>query len=285
MLSKENIIKKIKSYKPCEKCNKPLPKSIPIKKLNLKNRKETCECGKRHIDDVMINVYEIIDNFGEFKSKNISLKDVGVPLVEVGYPLKYLPVLRKNELIIMANVSKECAEKIVKIDEIKGVLSINQRFSPNSSNINKLLAGDDFRCDVFPLGNDCVIVCKNQSKVHIEFPRPYNPKISKIKRLNLKNKVVIDGFCGVGTLGMIALKMEAKKVIFCDINKHAIDNLIYNLRLNFGEGIFERVEIFNADFLDLDVKGDICFVDLFPHMEPDIYLKKAKEIADEVIII
>ena len=39
------------------------------------------------------------------------------------------------------------------------------------------------------------------------------------------------------------------------------------------------------DFLDLDVKGDICFVDLFPHMEPDIYLKKAKEIADEVIII
>ncbi|EHP83784.1 hypothetical protein [Methanotorris formicicus] len=45
---------------------------------------------------------------------------------------------------------------------------------------------------------------------------------------------------------MVALKMGAKKVIFCDINKHAIENLIYNLRLNFGDGIFNSVEIFNA---------------------------------------
>ncbi|EHP88320.1 hypothetical protein MetfoDRAFT_0431 [Methanotorris formicicus Mc-S-70] len=40
-----------------------------------------------------------------------------------------------------------------------------------------------------------------------------------------------------------------------------------------------------ANFLDLDVKGDICFVDLFPYMESDIYLKKAKELADEVIVV
>ncbi|EHP83785.1 hypothetical protein [Methanotorris formicicus] len=186
MLSKEIIVEKIKSYKPCEKCNKPLPKSIPIEKLNLKNRKETCECGKRHIDDVMLNVYEIIDNFGEFNRKEVSLKDIGVPLIEVGYPLKYPPVLRENELIIMTDVSKDCTKEIVKIKEIKGVLSTNQKFSTNSQDINKLLFGDDFRCDVFPLGNDCIIVCKNQSKVHIEFPRPFDPKISKIKRLNLK---------------------------------------------------------------------------------------------------
>lgn len=291
MLSKEIVVEKIKSYKPCLNCNNPIPKNVPINKLKIENRKKVCECGKTHIDDVMLDVFDIMKDGGEFDNLNkVSLKDVGAPLMEIGYPLKYLPVLRKNELIVMADVSKKCAKEIVKINEVKGVLSKNQKLSGNSSEINELLYGNDFRCDVFPIKsiNDCVIVCKNQSKIHIEFPRLYNPKVLNVERLNLKNKVVIDGFCGVGTLGMIALKKGAEKVIFCDINKYAIDDLIYNLKLNFGEEVFNHVEIVNSDFLDLDVKaynGDICLVDLFPYMDPTEYLKKAKEIADKVVVI
>ena len=289
MLSKEIVIKKIKSYKPCDKCNKVLPKTIPLCNLNIENRKRKCQCGKAHIDDIMIEVFNVIKDAGEYDNiDSINLRNIGIPLVDLGYPLKYLPVLGENELIIMADISKECAKEVIKtVDEVKGIICLNRGAHSNSLDVNKLLAGDDFRCDIFPLKllKDCIIVCKNQSKVHIEFPRPFNPKISKVEQLNLKDKVVIDGFCGAGTLGMIALKKGAKKVIFCDINNHALYNLRYNLKLNFNENIFNRVELFNCDFLDLDVWGDVCLIDLFPYMDVNIYLKKAREIAEKVIII
>ncbi len=298
-ISKKTIFEKIDSYKPCCKCNKPLPKNIPIINLNIMNRKRKCQCGKVHIDDVMIDVFKITSEFGEYDyKKDITLKNVGVPLIEVGYPLNHLPVIGDNELIIMANISKKCASSLVDdIDEIKGVIGLNNNYNDkivgdmnySSLGINELIAGDDFRCDVFPLRllNDYIISCKNQSRVHIEFPRPFNPKIYKVERLNLKDKIVIDGFCGVGTLGMIALKKGAKKVIFCDINNYALNNLEYNLRLNFNDNIFERVEIHNCNFLDLDLntKGDLCLIDVFPQMDVSIFLKKAKNIANKVVII
>lgn len=288
------VIQKLGHYKPCAECNIPLSKTKPLKDLDIFDRKRTCDCGKTQMDDVMIDVLNVMCNCGEIESsfENTCLKDAGMPLVEIGYPLKYLPSLLEDELIIMNNVSKECAKELVKIPEIKGVISKNLKNTDfdrpdNSNEVNELLAGSDFRCDIFILKSvsSCVVVCKNQSKVHIEFPRPFNPKIAKIERLNLQNKVVIDGFCGSGTLGMAALKKGAKKVIFSDINKDALEDVIYNLKLNFGEEVFEKVEIINSDFMDLDVTGDVCLIDLFPYMNPVKFVEKAKTLSETVVII
>ncbi|MBP2144230.1 hypothetical protein J2127_001400 [Methanococcus voltae] len=320
MISRGEIIQKIKSYKPCDECNTPISKTIPIKNLNLTERKRNCHCGRAQIDDVMLDVANVIIDYNELPNgitkDTIALKDVGMPMIEAGYPLKYAPVLSKNDLVLLNNyVSKECANEIIKIPEIKSVISnLNENSTDkkeytriktvnNSEYTNNLIAGDDFRCDIFPVKSlsTCVISCKNQSKLHIEFPRPFNPKINKIERLNLKDKVVLDGFCGCGTLGMVALKKGAKKVIFSDINKIALYDLEYNLKINFGEEIFEnnRVEIIHSDFMNLNFSDinsdinksnvsnsiDICFVDLFPNMEPEKFLEKAKKLSKDVILI
>ncbi|MBP2171769.1 RsmD family RNA methyltransferase [Methanococcus voltae] len=313
MISRGEIIQKIKSYKPCDDCNTPISKTIPIKKLNLNERKRNCNCGRAQIDDVMLDVANVIMDYNELpdgvNGDNIALKDLGMPMIEAGYPLKYAPVLSKNDLVLLNNyVSKDCANEIIKIPEVKSVISNSkEKKANNSENLNELLVGDDFRCDIFTLKSlsTCVIACKNQSKLHIEFPRPFNPKINKIERLNLKDKVVLDGFCGCGTLGMVALKKGAKKVIFSDINKIALYDLEYNLKINFGEEIFEnnKVEIIHSDFMDLnfnnmpsdillginDINGsnsiDICFVDLFPNMAPEKFLEKAKKLSKDVILI
>ncbi|WP_459202595.1 RsmD family RNA methyltransferase [Methanococcus sp. CF] len=294
MLSKGAVIDKLRSYKPCENCNGPVSKTIPISDLNLDGRKRKCDCGHSQLDDVMLDVLNLIVEFDEL-SNNVSsatLRDAGTPLIEIGYPLKYLPVVSNDELIVMNDLSKACAKEILKIPEVKGVISNNSKNTglnraDDSGDVNSLIAGNDFRCDIFVLKSvmDCVVICKNQSKVHIEFPRPFNPKIAKIDRLNLNGKVVIDGFCGSGTLGLIALKKGAKKVIFSDINPHALNDVIYNLKLNFSEEVFERIEIVNLDFLNLDVTGDVCFVDLFPHMNREPFLNKAKTISKQVVLI
>ncbi|ABR54223.1 RNA methyltransferase related protein [Methanococcus vannielii SB] len=293
MISRREVIEKLNHYRPCNDCNTPIFKNKPLNELELVNRKRKCVCGKVQIDDVMIDILNVMMDFGEIEKNtdSICLKDAGTPLIEIGYPLKYLPSLLENELIIMNNVSRKCAEEIIKIPEVKGVISKQSRdnfeISDNSNEVNELLAGNDFRCDVFILKSisNCVMVCKNQSKVHIEFPRLFNPKIAKVDSLNLKEKVVLDGFCGSGTLGMAALKKGAEKVIFSDINKNALDDVIYNLKLNFGDDVFDKVEIIHSDFLELDVTCDVCFIDLFPHMNAINFIEKAKKISKQVVII
>lgn len=295
MLSKGAVIDKLRSYKPCENCNGPISKTISLADLKINERKRKCDCGHSQLDDVMLDVLNLMVEFEELQNNDlnaVTLKDAGTPLVEIGYPLKYLPVVSNDELIVMKDVSKACAKEILKIPEVKGVISNNSKNTglnraDDSADVNALIAGNDFRCDIFVLKSvmDCVVICKNQSKVHIEFPRPFNPKIAKIDRLNLNGKVVIDGFCGSGTLGLAALKKGAKKVIFSDINPHALKDVIYNLKLNFSEEVFERIEIINSDFLNLSVTGDVCFVDLFPHMNGEPFLNKAKTISKQVVLI
>ncbi|WP_013180091.1 RsmD family RNA methyltransferase [Methanococcus voltae] len=307
MISRGEIIQKVKSYKPCKQCNKPISKTIPLKKLNLKGRQRKCHCGRSQIDDVMVDVANILIECNEvpnhINDDKFALKDVGMPMIEAGYPLKYAPVLCENDLVLLNNyVSKDCANEIIKIPEIKSVISHNKRIAgKNSKNMNDLIVGDDFRCDIFTIRSlsTCVISCKNQSKLHIEFPRPFNPKINKIEKLDLTDKVVLDGFCGCGTLGMVALKKGAKKVIFSDINDIALYDLEYNLKINFGNEIFEnnRVEIIHSDFMDLDFSNqhnnsknednriDVCFVDLFPNMESKKFLEKAKKLSKYVILV
>ncbi|MBA2852842.1 hypothetical protein HNP89_000779 [Methanococcus maripaludis] len=295
MLSKGAVIDKLKSYKPCRNCNGPISKTVSLSDLNLDERKRKCVCGHSQLDDVMLDVLNLMSDYNELQNndlKAVTLRDAGTPLVEIGYPLKYLPVVSKDELIVMKDVSKACAKEILNIPEVKGVISNNSKNTglnraEDSGEVNTLIAGDDFRCDIFVLKSimDCVVICKNQSKVHIEFPRPFNPKIAKIDRLNLKGKVVVDGFCGSGTLGLAALKKGAKKVIFSDINPHALKDVIYNLKLNFSKDVFEKVEIINSNFLNLDITGDVCFVDLFPHMDREPFLNKAKTISKQIVLI
>ena len=79
------------------------------------------------------------------------------------------------------------------------------------------------------------------------------------------------------------MKYGFEKVIFNDIYPQAIENLKENLEVN---GIDENYEIYNEAFEDLKTqKVDLCVIDAFPSDDASEIIKKAEQIADNVLII
>lgn len=59
-----------------------------------------------------------------------------------------------------------------------------------------------------------------------------------LELLDLKgNEIVVDTYCGIGTIGMVASK-KAKNVIGVELNKDAIKDAIYNAKLNNIKNIY-----------------------------------------------
>lgn len=85
-----------------------------------------------------------------------------------------------------------------------------------------------------------------------------------IQLANLTGKeIVIDTYCGIGTIGLIASK-KAKRVIGVEVNKDAIKDAIFNAKRNN----INNVRFFNADASDFmeDIarqgeKIDVLFMD------------------------
>lgn len=75
------------------------------------------------------------------------------------------------------------------------------------------------------------------------------------------DKSVIDLGCGTGILGIGALLLGAKKVIFVDIDEKALNICIENYKEILSKyDISEDVEFINLDILELEgLKGDIVF--------------------------
>ncbi len=58
-----------------------------------------------------------------------------------------------------------------------------------------------------------------------------------IELLNLSgSETVIDAYCGTGTIGLI-LSEKAKKVIGIELNKSAVDDAVYNARINNADNV------------------------------------------------
>jgi hypothetical protein len=62
-----------------------------------------------------------------------------------------------------------------------------------------------------------------------------------------------------------------------------IDALEYNLEIN---GISEGYEISNQAFEDLECEhADLCVIDAFPGVDVEEIVKRAEEMADNVVVI
>lgn len=282
------------------------------------------KCRKRHLDIVMGNVLTILKGKGLFPP-DAALYEVGTPLISFGYQIPYPPRLKdKNLVLIMDSVTNDIAEEIVaKVPEIKGVIkrkglqsqSIGILDIDSSPHTYELLSGCDMRCDIVSslFGELCIY--KNQSRIHIEFN---NTKIIKMEQLylngELENAVVVDGFCGPGTLGLLCILAGARKVIFNDAWLPALRNTILNIKVNSSllgiEVIYENsdhneligddpmllasakgkaeVMVYHGDIRKLDMvyKGsDICLIDTFPSVNPAQFMAACKDIAKKTVII
>lgn len=301
--SKEEILDKIDTlYKPCPNCSKktlkkaiPLKRQIKLEKID-ENYKKCDQCGKRHIDIVMAHVLKIMIQNNQISS-TASIRKVGTPLITPATNLEQLPYLSDKSLVIITtNCDKTTAEKISnEVPEIKAIIKGDTNITVGKLNENKqvesytLLNGCDIRCDIQNTDIGPIILYKQQSKIHIEYPKPSSPKIEKLnKKLEeYQNPTVIDAMCGPGTLGIYALQKNASHVVFNDIYKESLDSLKTNLQVNNIQK--NTYEIYNENILELveniDIHFNIGIIDAFPNIETDEYVQSLEKICDEVIII
>ncbi|MDO5825950.1 MAG: RsmD family RNA methyltransferase [Methanosphaera sp.] len=301
--SKEEVLDKIKElYLPCEECTtKRLKKSLPLSR-QVKTEKITADyglcskCKKRNIDHVMAHILKILmDN--NLQSSTASIRKTGTPLITPGMYLERQPYLSENTLVMLIdNIDKKTARIIFEeVPEVKGVLkgnihdTVGQITEKDKVYNYELLAGCDIRCDVQDSDMGEVLVYKQQSKIHVEYPKPESPKILEVKQELEKYDAptVVDAMCGPGTLGIYALKRNAKKVIFNDVNENAIDNLKVNLEINGIDAT--GYEIYNETLEELanslDAKYDLGLIDAFFDIDTTEYEKQLKKICERVVII
>ncbi len=313
-------------YMACSSCppDPELNKSAPFHE-NMDHNFGKCEkCGKRHLDFVIGNVLTLLKENGLFP-EDAALKEVGTPLIAVGFQVPYPPRLGEKSLVlIMDSVTKDIAGKIVaEVPEVKGVIkrtglqsqSVGILDTDSTPHTYELLAGCDMRCDVVSSSFGELCIYKNQSKIHIEFN---NTKIKKMEELYIEGELdsacIVDAFCGPGTLGLLSILGGAKKVVLNDAWLPALKNTILNIRANshvlgvkidfetkdydkpIGDeplllvkaGGIAEICVYHGDVrkLDMVVKGcDICLIDTFPSVNPSEFTALCRDIAKKVVVI
>jgi hypothetical protein len=201
---------------------------------------EPCSCGKRFIDEVFAHIYRIMAEEGDLAGTE-PLAGVGTPLVHPGFAMQKPPHLPERSLLLLSrSVSQQTADRLfAEVPEIRGVVGTGTgtpgiRDTHAEPVVHSLLAGCDVRADVFPTRTGPIVVYKQQSVMHIEFPRMHDPKVRSVEREVAKGRprTFVDACCGAGTLGLIAARMGVPRVICNDAWYAAAYWTACNLRVN-----------------------------------------------------
>ena len=232
-------------HQPLDKTTSPPPGSYH----------DPCSCGKRFIDEVFAHLYDILVREGLFSGKE-PLKAVGTPLVHPGFPTTSPPFLPKKSLVLLSRVAdKDVAAHMLKeVPEIRGVVR-NGEFTPGVTDPdllvpprrNELLAGCDVRADIYPTTAGPIVLFQQQSMMHIEFPRFFNPKIQAVESRvrTFSPQWFVDAFCGTGKLGLTAARMGVPHVVLNDSWFAAAFWSAFNLTINREFFRFDEVRILN----------------------------------------
>ena len=296
-----NIDEKIKSLKECENCQDiQIKKFSPLKDLidfeTLNGEYMKCSCGKRPLDIVMSHILKIMIESEIVPEKATLRRNSPVPLSGFYYSTLNPQFIGEKTLILLhPDFTADVASRLIsEVPEVKCVLkgspqdTVGQLDRDSSINHFEILEGDDTQINVMrTLLKEKIILVKNQSRHHIEVAMTTEDKLVRLHNYlnnnNIKKGVAVDAMCGLGALGIYLLKYGFEKVIFNDINPEMTEALKGNLKIN---GIDEGYEIVNGSFEDLEVeKADLCVIDAFPGVEIEEIIKKAEEIADDVVVI
>ncbi|MEM2097062.1 MAG: methyltransferase [Methanothrix sp.] len=302
----------------CRECkNEPhIDKKAPRRSLEIGGLERCEHCGKAPLDLVMLEAMDLLVEEG-LRDDREPLRSVGSPMIEIGYPLPYPPRLGDSQLILlMERVNRSAASRLIEIPEVKGVIRRSRQIPgvvDKKGHTWELLSGCDMRCDVIQSIYGDLVIYKNQSKIHIEFPRESYPKIRILENLRIAGRSVIDGLCGPGTLGLVCVLAGAKKVVMNDIWLPAIENVLINLEANRdilgidSIELFDRgdeqvggsprlvgrargaceIEVYHGDIRKLFSAvspQDICILDHFPGAPLD-EIRRACSSCDEIVVI
>jgi hypothetical protein len=239
-------------FLPCADCSiRILDKGSPLKDLEFA---QPCSCGKRFIDEVFAHLYSIMVEEGDL-NRTDPLIAVGTPLVHPGFAMDRPPFLPNKSLVLLsAKVTRLTAERLVEeVPELRGVVKKDD-FIPGIASsdllavpkVYELLAGCDVRADVYPLRTGPIVTYKQQTLIHIEFPRPGYPKIRTVEQHVGQPPVsyFVDACSGVGTLGLAAACLGVPHVVMNDAWYASAFWSAFNIEINRAHLNISRVKIF-----------------------------------------
>ncbi|MGB8220150.1 MAG: hypothetical protein WCE46_07180 [Methanoregula sp.] len=239
-------------FLPCAECSmRVLDKRAPLSALEYA---EPCSCGKRFIDEVFAHMYVIMREEGDLSPRD-PLIAVGSPLIHPGFAMDLPPFLpAKSLLLLSGKVQEKAARRIVaEVPEVRGVVK-TAAFVPGliSHDLNAvprvytLLAGCDVRADIYPLATGPLVVYKQQSLIHIEFPRAGYPKLRSVVAHVGKPPVpfFVDAFSGPGTLGLAAACLGVPHVVMNDAWYASAFWSAFNLEVNRVYFDVDKVQIY-----------------------------------------
>ena len=186
---------------------------------------EPCpSCGKRFIDEVFADIYQVMIDEGDLTGTE-PLAATGTPLVHPGFALHRPPYLPPRSLVFLSrSIEEQAAARLVAtVPEIRGVIRAGAG-TPGITDTDAepqaytLLAGCDVRADIFPTRAGPIVVYKQQSALHIEFPRDRDEKILSLEREIDRHhpRTFVDACSGAGTLGLAAARAGIPRVIAND---------------------------------------------------------------------
>ncbi len=242
-------------FLPCAECSiRTLDKRAPLPSLEYG---QPCSCGKRFIDEVFAHMYVIMVEEGDLKSTD-PLIAVGSPLVHPGYAMDRPPFLPQRSLTLLTSAAtKKTAERLMEeVPELRGVIK-KESFIPGITSpdletvprVYNILAGCDVRADIFPLRTGPLVIYKQQSRVHIEFPRSGYPKIRAVEEhVGIPPvRYFIDACSGVGTLGLTAASLGVPRVVMNDAWYASAFWSAFNLEINREYLRIDRVRVFEQE--------------------------------------
>ncbi len=292
-------------YQKCDTCsNIILDKNATLDLSTTRYNDVYCKkCGKRPLDVVMAHILAL--SCEDQIRPNITLREVGTPLLCPGIRTYSVPVLGPNTLIVLTTQQQiaDAAHRIVdEVAEVKGVIQraderiiglVDSDIPPYMCNVR---AGCDMRADLITSAYGQLLIYKSQSKAHIEHDNAV--KMLKLGSLPIEDAVVLDGLAGPGTLGLTTVLMGASRVILNDAWLPFIKNAYLNLHVNkhslgitsITKASFDglkdvattpnliskaetaecEIELYHGDlrkFKDITEKADIVLIDAFPGSE------------------
>ena len=239
-------------FLPCDDCSiRNLDKRAPLPSLEYG---EPCSCGKRYIDEVFAHLYVIMVEEEDLAPTD-PLLDVGSPLIHPGFAMDRPPFLPGDSLVLLSShVTQKTAARLVnEVPELRGVVQrgdfVPGIANPDLTSVPKtytLLVGCDVRADVFPLRTGPLVMYKQQSLIHIEFPRAGYPKIRAVEQHvgDSPAGFFIDACSGVGTLGLTAACLGVPHVVMNDAWYASAFWSAFNLEVNREYLRISRVKIF-----------------------------------------
>lgn len=215
---------------------------------------EVCSCGKRFIDEVFTHLWAIMAEEGDLNGTD-PLIAVGSPLIHPGFVMDQPPFLPARSLVLLSpRATKITAERMVaEVPEVRGVVRAGTGIPGISSEdlntepvAHELLAGCDVRADIIPVACGPVAIYKQQSLIHIEFPRAGYPKIRSVEQHVGTPPVscFIDACSGAGTLGIAAARLGVPHVVMNDAWYASAFWSAFNLEVNREFLNIERVRFF-----------------------------------------